>query len=124
MKVSSPLKYTDVSQAAYDQFKLIAKGHGLNITGNKDTQTYDLVGVATEYDPDKETLTFTTHPPFWMPASTISGHLHELVAEAMQAVEDQKNQKIADDVDAHRSGEKQVHAVHAVLTSTHAPAKR
>lgn len=92
MKMASPLKYTDVTEKQYEQFRLIAKGHGLNITGNKDTATYDSVGIQVLYDKDKQTLEFNAHEPFWMAPGTIAGHLHTLVAEAMADRSDQQPQ--------------------------------
>lgn len=83
MKMASPLKYTEVTDKQYEQFRLIAKSHGMNITGNKDTVNYDSVGVAVTFDKEKGTLEFQAHEPFWMAPGTFSGHLHSMVAEAM-----------------------------------------
>lgn len=83
MKVSSPLKYTDVSENQYEQFRRIAKSHGLNITGSKDTENLDGIGIGVEYSKDKSELTFTCHVPVWMAEATAVGIIHTMVCEAM-----------------------------------------
>lgn len=79
---ANPLKYTNVSQDEYDQFKLIAKSKGLNLSGNKDTENLDGMGVAVVYDADKKELTFTNHVPVWMLEATAIGIIHIMVCGA------------------------------------------
>lgn len=94
MQNGNPLEYTNVSQDQYDQFKRIAKGKGLNITGNKDSVTYDQVGIHVDYDKDQKKLRFQTHEPFWIGEGVVAGHIHGLVAAAMSDTVDEPKQKI------------------------------
>lgn len=93
MQIANPLKYTDVSQEEFDQFKLLAKGKGLNLTGNKDTEDLDGIGITTEYSPDSEELQFTVHVPIWMPEATAVGIIHLLVAGAKAQADALKAEK-------------------------------
>lgn len=123
MKPSGPLVYTNVSQSAFDQFKVIAKGHGLNIAGNKDNTEWDKIGVGVEFDPEKERLTFLVHNPHWLQPHVTSGALHEMVSESLRAVEDNRAQQDEQNrVDAHRNAKKaeegrEKGTTHAVDTS-------
>ena len=83
MQPTDPSNYTDVSQEDFDRFKQAAKAKGMNISGNSDNVTFDLIPVHIEYKPDAKTFSFTVHEPFWRAPGTTTGALHNIVAASM-----------------------------------------
>lgn len=83
MRATDPLHYTDVSQDDYDRFKLAAKTHGMNISGNQDNVEFDKIPVYIKYVPEAKTLQFIVHEPHWLAPAVTAGALHKLVVGAM-----------------------------------------
>jgi hypothetical protein len=90
MQVSDPVIYNNISPAQFDFFKNLAKGNGASINGNKDDVTFDLIPVGVEYNSDTKVLTLRPQQPFWLTPGTVTGALHQMVAQAAASNQDPK----------------------------------
>jgi hypothetical protein len=82
MQSANPTVYNDVSVDDFNRFKTAAKARGMNVSGNVEDTTYDLIPIHIEYKPDQKQLTFTVKEPVWMVPGTMTGILHNLVAQS------------------------------------------
>ena len=90
MQVSDPVIYNNISPAQFEFFKNLAKGNGASINGNKDDVTFDLIPVGVEYNADTKTLTLRPQQPFWLTPGTVTGALHQMVAQAAASNQETK----------------------------------
>src|ERR1700729_3489352 len=88
MQPAEAVRYTGVSQQQFDRFKNVAKAKGVNISGNKDQVTMDLIPLDVENDPTAKVLVFHAQEPFWVTPGAVTGALHAMVAQIMAPPEE------------------------------------